>query len=63
MKLDDRPVIDQPLNPTPLNLIHELHEHHIESILNREGEGLTSAQVEASLNTLAEFVDALEARL
>lgn len=27
MRLDDRPVIDQLLNPTPLNLLHEVEEH------------------------------------
>lgn len=63
MKLDDRPVIDQLLAPTPLNLIDELHAHHVEWVLNQEGEGMTAAQVEASLTTLDQFVNALEARL
>lgn len=27
MKLDDRPVIDQLLNPTPLNIVHEVEAH------------------------------------
>ena len=36
MKLDDRPVIDQLLNPTPLNVVHEvagkMHDHVSDSL-------------------------------
>lgn len=63
MKLDDRPVIEQLLNPTPLNVLIELHKHYVEWVLNQKGEGMTAAQVEASLRTLDAFADALEARL
>ena len=54
MKLDDRPVIDQLLNPTPLNVVHEvagkMHDHVSDSF-----EGVQSS-IDEQVFTLLELV-------
>lgn len=63
MKLDDRPGIEQLLNPTPLNVVQDLRADYYEWVLNQEGEGMTTDQVDAACDVLNRFADALEARL
>lgn len=62
MKLDDRPVIDQLLNPTPLNILYEVAEDLADWMYdNEEHEGLE--WVAGASAMLKEFVRKMEARL
>lgn len=71
MILDDRPVIDQLLNPTPLNHLHEARELAIRTLDEREAEmsrnflellreSVKELDLDLSADTLARLDSALE---
>lgn len=55
MKLDDRPVIDQLLNPTPLNILAEV----VQMFLDR----ICSGELDRRSELIEDFAGELEARL
>lgn len=62
MKLDDRPVIDQLLNPTPLNVLYDVQDD-LMTWLDNTYENRSPAHHEGAWEMLREFVAAIEARL
>lgn len=62
MKLDDRPVIDQLLNPTPLNHLYEVAEDVADWMYDLE-EANGYQWVAGAQDMLKEFVRMMEARL
>ena len=62
MKLDDRPVIDQLLDPTPISRVYEVQDEMFAWLLDNE-ESMSAQQYDAAHGMLKAVVAALEARL
>ena len=58
MKLDDRPVIDQLLNPTPLNILEEVVQMFQDRIL--DGADDMQGAIDSHLSPLMEDAEAFE---
>lgn len=54
MKLDDRPVIDQLLNPTPLNHLYDVHDELRDRVMDSEDK--VQGEVDANLFTLLDLI-------
>jgi hypothetical protein len=68
MKLDDRPVIDQLLNPTPLNILEDVAaelDNWLQRLAARPASrgGHSNEWLEGAGHMLEEFTAELEARL